>query len=318
MSQGFLDPEISRFNTELSAAWKDHPSIFDVSFDEARRIAETVRKPWSSGGPTMATTVEQTIGLPSGSLRIRVYYPAAPETDGPALIYLHGGGFVMFSIDTHDRLMREYASLCGCAVIGVDYPLAPEHKFPTALNLITELVEWLAGHAGELSIDPGRIALGGDSAGGNLSVASCLQLRDRDKLHLIRAILSNYGGFASKCSDKAEAELGGPDAVLNAEEVAFFWSQYLQSPAQATDPFACPIYADLRGLPPVFLVVPDRDIVSEHSLEFAQNLARDGVPHETRIYRGATHSFLEAMSISALAREAIADGAAFITRHIAA
>lgn len=316
MSEAFLDPEISFFNKELSAEWQKHPSILDVSAPEARKIAEKVRARWSEGGPEMAATLEHTIALPSGSLRIRIYYPDPPGPDYPAMVYIHGGGFVMFSIDTHDRLMREYASLGRFAVIGVDYPLAPENKFPVALDLITEFTDWLSVHAGELFIDASRIVLGGDSAGGNLSVSACLRLRDKGKLHLVRAVLSNYGGFAASVSDEAEAKLGGPGAVLNASEVEFFWSHYLPSPDYATDPYACPLHADLRELPPMLIVIPDRDIVSEHSFQFAEKLAAAGVSHEVKVYRGATHSFLEAMSVSALARQAIEDGAVFVARHL--
>lgn len=314
----YRDTDILRFNDELKEAWGEYPRINDMPLPEARRIAAKLRSKWARGGPEMARVHNTTVDLPSGPLAVRVHLPAKAARPLPALVYLHGGGFVMFSVETHDRLMREYAALGQFAVIGVDYPLAPEHKFPAALDRLTEFVLWLARHAESLGVDAERLALGGDSAGGNFSVATCLRLRDLGQLHLIKAVLSNYGGFSAICSDEAEAEFGGPDAVLHRDEIDFFWRQYLNGPDERRDPYACPVNAELDGLPPVFLVIPGLDVVSEHSFEMARKLEAAGVPCETRVYRGATHSFIEAVSISPLARAAIADGAGFVAAHLAA
>lgn len=312
----YRDTDILRFNRELREAWGEYPPIADMPLPEARRVAEKVRSKWARGGPEMAVVRNSTIELPSGPLAIRVHHPAKDAGPSPALVYLHGGGFVMFSVDTHDRLMREYAALGRFAVIGVDYPLAPEHKYPAPLDRLTEFVLWLGRHAESLDVDAERLALGGDSAGGNLSVATCLRLRDIGKLHLVKAVLSNYGGFSAVCSDEAEAEFGGPDAVLHRDEIDFYWRQYLNGPDERRDPYACPVNAELTGLPPVFLAIPDLDVVSEHSFEMARKLDAAGVPCEARVYRGATHSFIEAVSISPLARGAIADGAGFVASHL--
>jgi acetyl esterase len=151
-------------------------------------------------------------------MRVRIHFPRNVEAPAPALIYLHGGGFTLFSIDTHDRLMREYADAGQFAVIGVDYPLAPEHKYPVALNCLVDLLLWLRDHASEWGIDTARLAMGGDSAGGNLSFASFLQLRDLGQDQLIKAILSNYGGFTSVISDESEARFGGPGSIMDRAE----------------------------------------------------------------------------------------------------
>ncbi len=312
----FEDREIAAFNAQLRADWGRHPALDTLPLAQARAIAETVRAPWAAGGPEMAAIRDQTVRLKTGDLPVRIYYPENTTEASPALIYLHGGGFVMFSINTHDRLMREYAAKGRFIVIGVDYPLAPEHKFPAALNRITDLVLWLEDNASALGIDPSGMAIGGDSAGGNLSIGACLRLRDISKSHLIKAVLSNYGGFSAECSDEAEAERGGADAVLNKGEVEYFWNQYLNNDAEKCNPYACPVYADLHNLPPVFLVIPDRDIVSDDSFTLAEKLNLAGVNATAKIYRGATHSFLEAMSASSLAREAICDGAGFIEKHL--
>ena len=152
-----LDPEIAAFNARVTEAWKAHPALSSLSFPEARAVAEQVRAPWRSGGPVMAGTSERTVALPSGALRLRIHAPVA-GTGQPALLYLHGGGFTYFSLDTHDRLMREYAAQGGFTVIGVDYPLSPEAKYPVALDLLVELIDWLESHGAELGIDPARMA----------------------------------------------------------------------------------------------------------------------------------------------------------------
>ncbi len=311
MSRDAWDPEVREFVETMGKAWKSYPDFMTLSPAEARAVAEKVRAPWRQGGPAMARTMERTIPTSAGPLRLRIHHPHE-RADAPALIYLHGGGFTLFSIDTHDRLMREYAAAGEFAVIGVDYPLAPEVRYPVALDRIVALVDWIGAHGGEIGVDAARIAIGGDSAGGNLSVAASLRLRDAGRGDRIRAMLLNYGGFAAHISDAAETAFGGPTAVLNRDEAAYYWSNYLGDAAGGGNPYAEPLIADLTGLPPALLVVAEQDIIAEQSSAMAARMAEAGVAARLKVYRGATHSFLEAMSISSLAREAIADGATWV------
>jgi acetyl esterase len=313
-----LDPEIATFVRTMASAWAAHPPFMTMNLDEARAVAEAVRAPWRAGGPTMARTAEHMAPTSSGAVRVRVYDPGVPAP-APVLIYLHGGGFTLFSLDTHDRLMREYAAAGGFLVAGVDYPLSPEAPYPLALDQIVGVVDWLAGPAAvEVGVDPSRIAIGGDSAGANLSMAAALRLRDRGDAGALRGMLLNYGAFGAPCSDASEAAFGGPDALLNRAEVDYYMENYLgAADAFACDAYARPCIADLAGLPPAFLVIPDRDVLAEQSRDMAQRLAKAGVEMDAREYAGATHSFLEAMSISALARQAIADGAAWVKARLA-
>jgi acetyl esterase len=316
---GTVDPEIAAFNAALTAAWRAHPPLGSVSVPEARTIGEIVREPWRRGGPEMADTRELTVRTAAGPLRLRVHHPAglAPGP-APALLYLHGGGFVLFSIDTHDRLMREYAAAGGFIVIGIDYPLSPEAKFPLALDRVSALVSEIAIHAAALGIDPARVAIGGDSAGANLALGAAVRQRDAGTHMPLRAILSNYGAFSDEVSDAAEAAYGGADAVLNREEMAWFFAQYLDAPDDARDPLACPLLLDdLAGLPPVFLAVAEHDVLAEQSITLAERLTAADVAVTTQVYAGATHSFLEAMSVSDLARQAIRDGADWLAARLA-
>jgi acetyl esterase len=318
MSQATLDPDIAAFVRTMARAWADYPPFMAMPLDEARAAAETIRAPWRAGGPEMARTAEHVAPTATGPVRVRLYDPGL-TTPAPVLIYLHGGGFTLFSLDTHDRLMREYAAAGGFLVAGVDYPLSPEARYPVALDQIVAVIDWLAGPAAaDLGADPARIAIGGDSAGANLSMAAALRLRDRGDGHVLKGLLLNYGAFGAPCSDASEAAFGGPTALLNRAEVDYYFANYFgAADARADDPYARPCVADLTGLPPAFLVIPDRDVLAEQSRDMLALLTAAGVPAEAREYAGATHSFLEAMSISALARRAIADGAGWVRDRLA-
>lgn len=318
MPQPTLDPEIATFVKSMARAWAAHPPFMTMPLDEARAVAEAVRAPWRAGGPTMARTREHMAPTSTGPVRVRIYDPGV-SSPAAVLIYLHGGGFTLFSLDTHDRLMREYAAAGGFLVAGVEYPLSPEARYPLALDQIVEVVDWLAGPgAAEVGADPARIAIGGDSAGAHLSMAAALRLRDGGNKAALRGLLLNYGAFGAPCSDASEAAFGGPDAVLNRAEVDYYLANYLgAADAYPNDPYARPCIADLAGLPPAFFVIADRDVLAEQSRDMAERLAKAGVDVEAREYAGATHSFLEAMSISALARQAIADGAAWVKARLA-
>lgn len=312
-----IDPEIRYFLDAMSARWAAHPPLASLDYPGQRAVCEAVRARWAEGGPSMARTVERVFDPGAGPLRIRVYLPEGAREPAPALVYLHGGGFTLFSIDTHDRLMREYAAAGGFAVVGVDYPLSPEHKYPVALDRIEALMLWLRDHGDALGVDGSRLAMGGDSAGANLSFATALRLRDRGEGRLVRAILSNYGYFSNVISDEAEAAFGGPTSNLDRDEALAYYANYLTDMArECADPLVCPLLADMTGMPPVFLVIPQCDLLTEQSQAMAVRLRAAGVETSDKIYPGATHSFLEAMSVAVVAREAIADGARFVAQAL--
>ena len=306
-----LDPDIRRFVTELQEAWSRHGDLSAVSPKVLRRIAEEVRAPWSNGGPEMASIDERTVPA-AVPVRVRFYVPEMAPGLMPAMIYLHGGGWTMFSIDTHDRIMREYASRAGVIVAGVDYALAPEAKYPVALEQTVAVVRFIAKHGAELGIDPARIAIGGDSAGGNLAMATCLRLRDEGHGALIRAAVLNYGVFARDSSPDAIRRFGGEGNVLTADEMEGLWRKYLSDESEANDPLVCPLGADLHDLPPVLLVVPEADLLAEQSIALGVRLRAAGVPAQTNVYRGAAHSFLEAVSIAPLAQRAFEETAGWL------
>jgi acetyl esterase/lipase len=314
-----LDPEIRAFVAEMKAGFSRHPHFDQLTFPEARLVAEAVRRRWREGGPDMAAIAERRIATGGGEVGIRIYHPREERRSdqAAALIYLHGGGWTLFSLDTHDRVMREYAARSGATVVGVDYALSPEAKFPRALEQTIGTVRWLHERGSELGIEPTRLAIGGDSAGGNLAVATALKLRDEGKGGMLRALLLNYAALDSECSPSATERYGGPAFMLGGEEMRQFWANYLPSADEARNPYACPARADLRGLPPAFLTIAECDLLAEQNLLFARALRAAGVETQAVVYAGATHSFLEAVAISAVAARALEEGSGWLRQKLA-
>ncbi|WP_077038317.1 alpha/beta hydrolase [Pelomonas sp. KK5] len=305
-----LRPDMRRFAQTLAAAYAQHPPLASVSLNEVRRITEAVRAPLAQGGPAMAETRELMIDSPHGPLRLRLHRPPAEAAPLPALVYLHGGGWVFFSIDSHDRLMREIAARAGRVVIGVDYARAPEARFPVALEQATAAWRWALGQAGALGIDASRIALGGDSAGANLALAAALDLRRQDLAP--DALLLNYGCFSDDDATESFARYDGPRFTLARDEMRGFWNEYLGPGGDRDDPRAMPLKARLQGLPRCCLVVADCDVLRDSSLALAARLQAAGVPTALQRHAGAPHSFLEAVSFAETADAAFAQCCAWL------
>lgn len=306
-----IDPDIREFVARVNAAYAEHLGDGTVDFPARRAAAEKVREPWRSGGPAMASTQDRAVG-PSG-IGVRIHKPTTEEAL-PALVYIHGGGWTTFSLDTHDRLMREYAARAGCAVVGVDYSLSPEARFPVALDEIAEVLAWLRDKGASIGLDPRRLAIGGDSAGGNLSVASMIRARDRGE-PLVQAMLLSYGAFDEEVRD-THTRYGGEAYMLTPQEMDDFWRNY-RGEDRSPDPVARPLLADLTGLPPTFLCIPECDILADENREMARRLGEAGVEVAAKVYPGATHSFLEAVSISPLADRALADASTWLRDQFA-
>ena len=304
-----LAPDMRRFQRWLADAYARHPSLDSVDLAEARQIAERVRAPLTQGGPRMVHTRELQIETAHGALRLRVHTPTAAARH-PALLYLHGGGWVFFSIDTHDRLMRELAARAGRTVIGVDYARAPEARYPVAREQAVAAWRWAQASADELGIEGDRIAFGGDSAGANLALAAALVLRDAGARP--DALLLNYGVFGDDDSTESYSRFDGPAYNLGRGEMRGFWDRYLGHPRPVADPLAAPLKADLAGLPRCCLVVPECDVLRDDSLALAARLRDAGVPVALQRHPGAVHSFLEAISFSDAAERGLAQSSAWL------
>ena len=307
-----LDPQVREFIRITGEAYLTHGLGKPKTTQSARDVAELVRAPWVAGGPQMADTCELAVDTRHGRVRVRIHRPVTDAAPQPVLFYVHGGGWVMFSLDTHDRIMREYAGRSGVTVIGIDYALSPEVRFPVALEQIVDVLSFAMNHGDGLNIDTDRMAIGGDSAGANLSVAAALTLRDDGHGKRLKGLLLNYGAYAPELKREDVVRFGGQDYMLTDAEMHAFWAQYLASPEDASNPLASPLKADLRGLPPAFLAIPECDVLTGQSHDLYDRMIEAGVAAQAVTYAGASHSFLEAVSIAAIADQALADASAWI------
>jgi acetyl esterase len=230
-----------------------------------------------------------TVAGPTAGIACRLYSDR-DTTSLPALVFLHGGGWIGGDLDTHDVFCRELAVGAGCAVIAVDYRLAPEHKFPGAYEDCLAACAHVLDHAAELGIDPARIAIGGDSAGGNLAAAVVQALHRREgNRPCFQLLIYPFTDF--RMETPAFAEMQPP--ALTASEAAWCVDQYLSSQDEVRDVRASPALAeDLSGLPPAFVMTAEFDGLRDDGEAYALALAKAGVPVSVRRYLGVLHGFL--------------------------
>lgn len=308
-----LRPEIRKFLNMMEERSKQYPTLKDIPLPEARQIAEKIRKPFSTGGPVMHHVEEKHIPLSDGNIRIRLYYPTE-ERNLPGLFYLHGGGWVLFTLDTHNRLMREYASRANVCVIGIDYSHAPEKKYPTQINEITDVILWCMEHGVELGLDVSQLSIGGDSAGGNLSIASSLKLKSLGHGEILKALILNYGAFDAACTTTASSQYGNGDFLLSNDEMEWFWGSYLEDKSLFSSPLVTPLKANLSGQPPTYMVIADHDVLYDENILMKERLLDSGVNVEARVYEGTIHAFLESVSYGGIGEKALQDTAIWLKK----
>jgi len=313
-----LDPALRTFVHTVCSEGARLADGRRLDWPQQRAIAETVRTPWRAGGPEMAATTTHRIAHGADGFDVRVHRPQGVTTRAPALVYLHGGGWCLFSLDTHDRLMRELAERAGVIVIGVDYALAPEHPYPVALEQCLAAIRVLREQPDTFGIDAARVALGGDSAGANLALATTLRLRDVGAHGGIDALLLLYGAFDTALDADSVRTLGTADDMLSADEMAAYWRAYLGADAAACrDGYAVPAHAALHDLPPTLLLWGERDVLAEQNATMTTRLRAAGAEVDAHAYPRTPHSFIEAMSISEIARDALSRGAGWLRTHLA-
>ena len=250
---------------------------------------------------------------PAGPLNVRIYRPTS-EAGLPAIVFCHGGGFVLGDLDTHDSICHRLAHSSGCAVIAVDYRRAPETRFPGALDDCTAALHWIVEHAASLGVDGKRIALCGDSAGGNLAAATAFRARRSGPVVGHVALL--YPMLDPAC-DSESMHAFGRGYLLARSGVQWSWSQYLFAPEDAVNPLAALLHADLAGLPTTSVVTAECDPLRDEGEAFAGRLRAAGVEVVARRYAGMVHGFAGLPQITLVATQAIDDLAGDIRRSLA-
>ena len=245
---------------------------------------------------------------------VRVYRPTL-EQDLPALVYFHGGGFVICNLDTHDRLCRNLANASGAVVVSADYRLAPEHKFPAAAEDAYAATCYVAEHAAEFGVDPNRIAVGGDSAGGNLATVVALMARDRGGPSLKFQLL--IYPVVDIDDDSPSMREYGHDHFLTRESMDWFIESYIGREEDRRSPYASPWYAsDLRGLPAAMVITAECDPLCDQGEAYARKLQSAGVPVVLKRYEGMIHPFFSLAGIIDAGRTATADAASAVRQAL--
>ena len=316
MDESAWDPEMLAFQKDYTEAAAKLPAIsFQRPFDPQRLINDSLALVNAAGGPVMAETTDRWVFGRGRRILCRVH---RPTTDAalPVLVYFHGGGWVWASIDTHDRLTREYAAASGCAVVSVDYALSPEARFPQAIEECAAVIRWIGAHGAEWGLDPSRIALGGDSAGGNLALGTALLLRDGGGPGL-RGILALYPVCDADFTRPSYRRFGPGGYFLTEEKMRFYWSAYAPEDAERLNPLAAPLRADLRALPPTMVQLAQLDVLHDEGEALAAKLHQAGVDVTLEVIPGVIHGFLRASGKVAKARGAVESGAVWLKQTLA-
>ena len=300
-----LDPQVQAFLDQVEAMGM--PAFDAVSVEEAR--ASSAGFTGLQGAPEAVGSVDNLVAPgPNGEIPLRVY---TPELDGPLpiLVYFHGGGWVFGDLESHDGVCRALANAANGLVVSVDYRLAPEHKFPAAVEDAYAATQWVAAHAGGLGGDPTRIAVGGDSAGGNLAAVVALMARDRQGPQLAYQLLV-YPVTDTAC-DTVSRQENAEGYLLTLEMMRWFQNQYLRDAGDWQHPYAAPLRArDLQGLPPALVLTAEFDPLCDEGEAYAARLRAAGVPTTLKRYDGMIHGFFSMGAVLDQARVAIDDVAA--------
>ncbi|HKM99970.1 MAG TPA: alpha/beta hydrolase [Candidatus Binataceae bacterium] len=241
--------------------------------------------------PPVYRVEDRHIPGPHGEIPIRIYTSEGRVPKG-VLVYFHGGGWVLGSVTTHDVLCRSIAIAAGCIVVSVDYRLAPEHKFPAAPEDCYAATKWVAANAASFGGDPSRIAVGGDSAGGNLATVVALMARDRGGPSLSFQLLF-YPAISAANDTPSQKEFSEDGFVLSRADMEWFWNHYLNGPADRENPLACPNAAgNLAGLPPALVETASHDPLRDEGERYAEQMRKAGVKVTLTRYDGVTHGFV--------------------------
>jgi len=278
------------------------PPAHEVPIEQARAGHEAETVHLSGPGEPVAEVRDIEVEAPSCSIPVRLYRPetrsAAPL---PLVAYLHGGGWSIGSIQSFDTLVRALANASGAMIASIGYRLAPEHPFPAGLEDSLCAVRWLAANARELGADPERLAIAGDSAGGNLATVVARRLRGEVGLRLQVLI---YPVTDAGCNTSTYRDFG-EDHGLTAASMQRFWNVYLDG-ADGMHPDASPLRAgDLGGSPPAFVLTAECDPLRDEGEAYAEALREAGVPAETRRFDGAIHGFWRWLAVTGISRRAV-------------
>ena len=280
-----LDSQVAAIIDALDSGF---PPVHEMTGAQARAAIRARFVPNPAPEP-VALVENHDVAVHGGSVAVRVY---RPEAAGPLplLVYAHGGGFVFCDLESHDGLCRNMANIVGAVVVSVDYRLAPEHRWPTAAEDLYTAVEWAIDRAADFGADAGRVAVGGDSAGGNLAAVTALMARDRRGPDLAAQLLL-YPVIAADF-DTPSYQAFGTGYYNPRPALQWYWDQYVPTVDDRSHPYASPLGADLADLPPAVMVLAGHDPLRDEGCAYADALSAAGIPVTRCLYEGGIHGFM--------------------------
>lgn len=295
-----LDPQIEAILASLTAQGKP-----DWSQITPEMLRQATKMPPPEQPEPVGSVDDRLIPGVASDIPVRIYRPdiAGPL---PLMVYYHGGGFVIGDLDSHDNLCRAFCNALPAVVVSVDYRLAPEHRFPAAVEDAYTAVCWAADHAGELGADARRLIVAGDSAGGNLAAVVCQQARDEKGPEIAHQVLL-YPVCDADLERESYTRLG-QGYFLETEMMRWFWDNYLPDVAMSVDPRACPVRADnLWGVPAATIIIGEYDPLNGEGRAYAERLRAAGVPVYLQEYTGVIHGFMSFIGVADQADRAFAE-----------
>ena len=314
-----LDPQ-ARALLELMIE-RGVPPTHTLGVDDARRFYRERRHVTQPAPPAVAEVRELVADGPVGPIPLRLYRDGPDSGPRPVLVYFHGGGWVIGDLDTHDTLCRQLALQSGCAVVAVDYRMGPEHPFPAAVHDAVAATRWVARHAAGLGLDAARLAVGGDSAGGNLAAVVALAARDGaeglapGELAIAYQLLIYPSVDQRRTADSHRRN--GQGYLLTSDTIAWFLGHYLRGKDDESDWRASPLlHPRLDGLPPALVLVAGFDPLRDEAVAYAQRLSEAGVAASLVSFERQIHGFIPMGKVIAEANEAVAVCAGALRRAL--
>jgi acetyl esterase len=297
-----LDPVYAAAASLIKQAGVASSDPLTTSLADARAVQDRYFAFLAQDLPQVASVRNVEVAGPVGPVGVRIVYPAGSDSGSalPLAVFVRGGGWWSGALDSHERSMRIIANASGCAVCGINYHRAPEQHFPVQRDEVIAVVNWLRAEGHALGVDPGRIALTGESAGANLSVLVAARLNS-EHAGMIKGLALFYGNYA----------LPGPSARAYSKWV---WTQYLGAALEYAPVDAIPLRADVRALPPTWLGVGECDPLLNDTLQFAEKLRAANVQYEVKRYPGVPHAFVMLSRLYEGAACALGDAASALRR----
>ncbi len=289
MTDYVLEPEAQ----EIADATANPPYLYDLGPEGARKVLDDIQ----AAAIEKAEVGEDTwftVPAAVGDVRVRLLKPLGVSGPLPIILYIHGGGWILGNSNTHDRLIRELCAGTRAAVAFVEYDRSPEARYPVAIEQAYATAQWLTEHGVDEGLDTSRMAVAGDSVGGNMSAAVAIMAKQRGDVSFVQQSLFYPVTDAAQDTDSYRTFAEGP--FLRAEAMEWFWNAYIPDDGpQRKEITASPLRAsidELRGLPPAFIIVDQNDVLRDEGEAYAANLTRAGVPTTSIRYNGIIHDFM--------------------------